>query len=139
MKELDLPQSTINGILDNPTDIPKLSNSSSPFNLTPDIASNVLSGYTNGFHRVFYLNAALSAACVVITVFMIRHKELVRPDEVEMKRKAEEAYKNKKKGRGQDKASAKTDSGTQISEVGLPRNSGEKGSSEQTTLVTPKS
>jgi len=137
MNQLDLPQSTINGILDNPTDIPKLSNSGSPFNVSPDNARSILDGYTKGFHIVFYLNAALSVACVIITVFMIKHKELIRPDEMEMKRKAEEAYRNKKKGNGQDKEAARRDSGTMVSEIGLPRISGEKRSSEQPTLVAP--
>lgn len=99
MNQLHLPQSTIDGIVDNPTVIPRLSNSSSsPFNVSPEVASSILDGYTKGLHTVFYVNAALSAFCVFVTIFMIKHKELIRPDEAEMKRKAEEAYKMEKKG-----------------------------------------
>lgn len=38
------------------------------------------------------VNAALSAFCVIVTIFMIKHKELPWPDEGEMKKRAEEAY-----------------------------------------------
>lgn len=143
MNQLDLPQSTIDGIVDNPTDIPKLFNSSSsPFTVSPQIASSILNGYTKGFHTVFYLNAALSVMCVIVTIFMIKHKELVRPDEMEMKRKAEEAYRNRRKGNGENtdvEASGKKGGGTAMPEFGLPRNSGEKRSSEKPTFVSPDS
>lgn len=73
---------------------------------------------------------------------MIKHKELVRPDEMEMKRKAEEAYRNRRKGNGENtdvEASGKKGGGTAMPEFGLPRNSGEKRSSEKPTLVSPDS
>ena len=92
MNQLHLPQSTIDGIVNNPTIIHALiDGSSSQFDVSPGVAKSILGGYEKGFHTVFYVNAALSAFSVVVTILMIRHKELVRADEAERKRKAEEA------------------------------------------------
>lgn len=138
MNELQLPKSTVDGIVDDPTIIPTLSNSSSsPYDLPPAVASSILGGYTKGFHSVFYLNAALSAFCVVITIFMIKHKELTRPDEAEMKRRAEEAYRNERKGNVSDvEATAQAEESTELTELSSTpeqRNSGMEQISERPT------
>ncbi|KAI5120822.1 hypothetical protein M0805_003218 [Coniferiporia weirii] len=94
MTSLGLPSSTINSIIDDPTTLhPFLTGTSnSNFVVSPEIAANILSGYTSGFRIVFILNAALAALCVFVAAIMIRHKELVRADDTEMRKYAKEAY-----------------------------------------------
>lgn len=74
------------------------------------------------------VNAALSAFCVVVTIFMIKHKELPRPDEGEMKKRAEEAYMNERKGNISDvEATAHAGGSMELTEPNLTpeqRNSG---------------
>ncbi|THH09774.1 hypothetical protein EW145_g1785 [Phellinidium pouzarii] len=94
MTSLGLTATTISSIIDDPTSLhPALAvNSTTNSSITPKIATNVLSGYTQGFRAVFILNAVLTAFSVVVAAGMIRHKELIRKDEPEMRRRAREAY-----------------------------------------------
>ncbi|GBE80866.1 hypothetical protein SCP_0305860 [Sparassis crispa] len=45
------------------------------------MAVRILARYTRGFRAVFITNASLSAAATLVSVLMIRHKELTRGDE----------------------------------------------------------
>lgn len=92
MVSLGLPTTTVNNIIDDPTVLhPLLSpnaTTSPPSPINPSTAIAVLSAYTHGVHTVFTLNAALAAVCVIVAAAMIRHKELIRADEAEMRRRA---------------------------------------------------
>ena len=106
MTSLGIPNALITEIINDPTIIPKLTGNTTltsdpQFQITPSIAADILSALTSGFHNVFYLNASLATLCVVVSVLMIRHKELVRPGEKELKKKAEEAYR-KERSEGND-------------------------------------
>ena len=118
MTALSLPEDTIDEIIDDPTILPSLvspssstssanssnsnSNSSATITISPQTALSVLAGYTHGVQSVFVLNAALEALCVAVSVGMIKHKELVRADEAEMRRRAREELEEHvaKKGEG---------------------------------------
>lgn len=107
MKSLHLPTSAIEAIIDDPTILATLvspgANATTPALISPSIAREVLKGYNNGFHSLFILNAVLAAICVVVSAVMIKHKELTRADEAEMRRQARERYEKK---RQRKKASA---------------------------------
>jgi hypothetical protein len=63
-------------------------------------ASFILShGYTRGFRSVFLLNASLASVAVVVSIFMIRHKELIRGDEEELKAEAKKGTQTEKHGK----------------------------------------
>ena len=140
MNQLHLPQSTIDGIVNNPTIIHALINgTSSQFDVPPDVARSILDGYEKGFHTVFYVNAALSAFSVIATILMIKHKELIRADEMEMKRKAEEAYRNEKRGKSShaDIEAMVPESGNAVELTEFATNVGENRSSGQPTSDVP--
>lgn len=101
MSSLGLPTSAINNIIDDPTILHPLLSSNAPSAfVNPSTASTILGAYTTGVHTVFILNAALAAVCVFVAAMMIRHKELTRGDEAEMRRRAlvEEKVGNDEKG-----------------------------------------
>ncbi|KAH8110380.1 MFS general substrate transporter [Phellopilus nigrolimitatus] len=108
MTSIGLSSSTINTIIDDPTALhPFLTsstteNSTSTFSITPNTAKLILRGYTTGFRDVFVLNAALTALSVVVSISMIHHKELIRSDEEEMRRRGREAYTKDFKGGGKE-------------------------------------
>ena len=140
MNQLHLPQSTIDGIVNNPTIIHALiDGTSSQFDVSPGVAKSILGGYEKGFHTVFYVNAALSAFSVVVTILMIKHKELVRADEAERKRKAEEAYRIEKKGKAThgDIEAMVPESGNAVELTEFATDVGENRSSGQPTSEVP--
>jgi len=51
-------------------------------------AEKILDGYTSGVRAVFILNASLAAFCVLVSAMMIKHKELVRADDADLKKAA---------------------------------------------------
>jgi hypothetical protein len=90
MRALDLPESAISAVIDDPTILSNVS-ALSAMGISSSEASNILNrGYTIGFRDLFFLNAALSVFATVVSVLMIKHKELIRGDEEELKRKAKE-------------------------------------------------
>ena len=104
MTSLKLRTSIINDIIDDPTLLqPLLTGSNATASdititandISPSVALDILAGYTSGFRTLFVLNASLSAICVIVAIIMIRHKELLRGDEEEMRRAARE---NESKG-----------------------------------------
>ena len=105
MISLRLPGSTINMIINNPTVIhPLLSPSAGNGTLSgisSDTAQSILAGYTHGFRTVFVLNASLATLCVFVAYVMIKHKELIRADEGEMRRRALESLRERERtGKG---------------------------------------
>ncbi|KAI3596409.1 mfs drug transporter [Moniliophthora roreri] len=97
MKSLSLPESTISTVIDDPSLL------SHPFNttslgITPTSAEYILAkGYNKGFRSVFILNACLAVVATLVSIMMIKHKELVRGDEEKLKLKALEELREKKK------------------------------------------
>ena len=86
MSSLQLPSTTIDKIIDNPTLLgARLSNGSATaleaLGISPHTADVILDGYTNGFRIVFIMNAILAAIATVVSILMIHHKELTREDE----------------------------------------------------------
>ena len=101
MVSLGVSSSQISAVIDDPTALypllsPNASSTSSPFaNISPSTASQILSGYTHGVRSVFLLNACLAALCVLVAYVMIHHKELIRADEVEMRKRAKAQFEGK--------------------------------------------
>lgn len=94
MSELELPPATILQIINDPTSLH--SGNLTSVGITPNDIDQILSGYTRGFRSVFILNASLAVASVVVAIFMIRHKNLTREEDAELKKKAKERLaKNK--------------------------------------------
>jgi len=88
MHQLDLPDSAISVVMDDPTILSNVTAYSS-LGISPESASYVLNrGYTVGFRDLFFLNAALSVLATIVTILMIKHKELLRGDEEELRKKA---------------------------------------------------
>ncbi|KAH9925946.1 MFS general substrate transporter [Epithele typhae] len=90
MAKLGLPASVISAVVDDPTALSAPTSASDAVRLPADVAARVLDAYVRGFRVVFLLNAALAALATVVAVFMIKHTELTRGDEAELKKKAEE-------------------------------------------------
>ena len=93
MKSLSLPEPVISQIIDDPSILNSLFN---PTNLTSIPAGTSISqgdaqyilvyGYNKGFRDIFVLNASLAAFAAIVSVLLIKHKELIRADEAEMVR-----------------------------------------------------
>jgi len=95
MTSLSLPSEIISKIVDDPALLSSVSSPSSPLasmGISSSTASNILlHGYTRGFRWVFLLNASLASLAVVVSVFMIKHKELTRGDDEALKAEAKKA------------------------------------------------
>lgn len=98
MNAIPLSPTMISAIIDDPS---KLA-SPSLLGLSSTTASYILSqGYTRGFRTVFILNACLSAMATIASITMIKHKELTRGDEAELRKEATEekgGQESKEKG-----------------------------------------
>ncbi|KAL5510892.1 hypothetical protein ACEPAG_4649 [Sanghuangporus baumii] len=100
MTSLRLPESTINMIIDDPTILHPLlssSNNDTFSGISSGTAQSILVGYTHGFRAVFVLNASLAAFSVFVSAIMIKHKELIRGDESEMRKRALEDLQAREK------------------------------------------
>ena len=100
MTKLNLPSSTIKRIVDDPTLLNSVNSSSNALDgldITPSMASHILSGYNSGFRAVFIMNATLAAIATVVSVFMIRHKNLTRDDEAQLRAQAKKEYEGDRK------------------------------------------
>jgi hypothetical protein len=85
MNVLDLSPEIITSILNDPS---KLA-SPNTLGISASTASAILShGYTRGFRSVFLLNASLTAVATIASIFMIRHKDLMRGDEAGLRESA---------------------------------------------------
>lgn len=87
MHKLDLPSALMNIIIDNPSSLASPSTLGIPSSTAVVILEN---GYTKGFRMVFILNASLAAVATIASVTMIKHKDLTRGDEEQLKRQAGE-------------------------------------------------
>src|SRR5262249_45995649 len=95
MTSLSLPEKLIKTIIDDPT---RLSNPSS-LNLSPEQAAIILEdGYTKGFRSVFILNEGLSAFATVVSIMMIKHKDMNRDDHLKKEQRNERKKHDEEKG-----------------------------------------
>lgn len=90
MLGLGMSTNAIKAIIDSPTTLgdrfsAASSSKLSDLGITENMAVTILDGYTNGFRTVFILNACFSALATVTSFLMIRHKELSRGDETQLK------------------------------------------------------
>ncbi|KAK7691326.1 hypothetical protein QCA50_004720 [Cerrena zonata] len=103
MSKLGLPNSAITRIVDDPSILANRFNTSSnplgDMGVTPAAVDQIIAGYTSGFRTVFILNACLAALASIVSILMIRHKELTRPDEEQLKAQAKEIYDIEKRNR----------------------------------------
>ncbi|KAF8551553.1 MFS general substrate transporter [Imleria badia] len=103
LTSLDLSPSAIKTIVDNPA---LLGLRTSPSQLAslgigPTQAAYALAhGYTQGFKSVFVLNACLASVATLASIFMIKHKELVRGDEERLREEAKQLLES---GKGKEK------------------------------------
>ncbi|KZT72462.1 MFS general substrate transporter [Daedalea quercina L-15889] len=103
MSDLRLSSATIRAIIDDPTILgDRLSASSSSklsaLGITDSMALTILDGYTQGFRTLFIMNACLAATATLASIFMIRHKELTRGDEEQLRAAARANEKDTEKG-----------------------------------------
>ncbi|KAI0821204.1 major facilitator superfamily domain-containing protein [Irpex lacteus] len=95
MKQLNLPASTISAVVDEPTVVRAIlldhtiTNGTSTLGISPSQATHILRGYNSGFRAVFIMNATLAAFATIVSVVMIRHKNLERDDDADLRAKAE--------------------------------------------------
>lgn len=102
MTSLSLPETLIKTIIDDPT---RLSNPSS-LGLSVEQATVILeNGYTKGFRSVFLLNASLSAFATVVSIVMIKHKDLNRDDHLKQAQRDERKKHDEEKGVADEKHS----------------------------------
>jgi len=90
MNALGLSATAIKAIIDDPTVLgARLSSSASSklasLGISDGMAITILDGYTRGFRTLFIMNACLAATATLASVFMIRHKELTRGDEDQLR------------------------------------------------------
>ncbi|KAJ7833188.1 MFS general substrate transporter [Mycena leptocephala] len=85
MMGLNLPSSQIGQIIDNPV----LLHTPASLGVSHDIATTILErGYAKGFSSLFILNAALTVLATLVSVVMIKHKELSRDDDEMLRQQA---------------------------------------------------
>ena len=99
---LGMSSAAIKAIIDDPTVLgDRFSAASSSkladLGITDSMAVTILDGYTKGFRIVFILNACLSALAAITSFLMIRHKELSRGDEDQLKAAAQASGSEKDK------------------------------------------
>ncbi|KAF8837804.1 MFS general substrate transporter [Paxillus ammoniavirescens] len=101
LSSLSLAPSAISTIIDDPTILRSGTSTSqlAALGLTPSQAGYALEyGYTAGFKFVFILNACLAGVATVSSIFMIKHKELVRGDEDKLQSEARQLLENSGNG-----------------------------------------
>jgi hypothetical protein len=85
MMGLNLPSSQIRQIIDNPV----LLHTPASLGVSHDIATTILErGYAKGFSSLFILNAALTVLATLVSVVMLKHKELSRDDDEMLRQQA---------------------------------------------------
>ncbi|KAJ7185862.1 major facilitator superfamily domain-containing protein [Mycena filopes] len=95
MTSLGLSPSQIGTIIDDPA----LLNTPASVGITQDTARDILyHGYTKGFRALFIMNACLTAFATLISVVMIKHKDLLRGDEEMLRQQAVREGLEKKMG-----------------------------------------
>ncbi|KAJ7099964.1 major facilitator superfamily domain-containing protein [Mycena belliarum] len=90
-------------------DDPSLLHTPARANVSPTVATAILyHGYTKGFSALFILNAALTVFATLVSVVMIKHKELSRGEDEMLRQRALREGLEKKMG----KSGAATPAGT---------------------------
>ncbi|KAJ6606728.1 MFS general substrate transporter [Mycena sp. CBHHK59/15] len=85
MAALNLPPSQISQIIDDPVRL----HTPASVGVSTDIAKDILDrGYAKGFSSLFIMNAALTVFATLVSVVMIKHKELSRDDDEMLRQKA---------------------------------------------------
>ncbi|KAJ6512440.1 major facilitator superfamily-domain-containing protein [Mycena sanguinolenta] len=85
MAALNLPPSQISQIINDPVRL----HTPASVGVSTDIASDILDrGYAKGFSSLFIMNAALNVFATLVSVVMIKHKELSRDDDEMLRQKA---------------------------------------------------
>ncbi|KAF7363190.1 MFS drug transporter [Mycena venus] len=85
MAALNLPPSQISQIIDDPVRL----HIPASVGVSTDIAKSILDrGYAKGFSSLFIMNAALTVFATLVSVVMIKHKELSRDDDEMLRQKA---------------------------------------------------
>ena len=82
MHKLALPSPLTNAIINNPSSLASPSTLGIPSSTAIFILEN---GYTKGFRTLFILNASLAAVATIASITMIKHKNLTRGDEEQLK------------------------------------------------------
>src|ERR1700735_498958 len=82
MHKLSLPSALMNTIINNPSSLASPSTLGIPSSTATIILEN---GYTKGFRTVFILHASLAAIATIASIGMIKHKDLTRGDEEQLK------------------------------------------------------
>lgn len=94
MNQLHLPSSVISDIVDDPTVVGSIiaehtNDIAASLVLSPQQATHILRGYNDGFRAVFIMNATLAAFATIVSIVMIRHKNLERDDDADLRAQAE--------------------------------------------------
>ena len=92
IKPLGLSESIIYLLENDPTII----NDPSRLALTPEQKTAIISGYTKGFHSVFYLTCACCLIAFLSALFLIDQLELNRADDQDLRRQAKEELRRRK-------------------------------------------
>jgi len=77
--------------------------SKTTFNVTAELRHELLEGYIHGFRIVFILNASLAVFAAFVAFIMIKHKELTRSDDAQLKAEARKREELEMKGLGAKK------------------------------------
>ncbi|KAF7308584.1 MFS drug transporter [Mycena chlorophos] len=105
LSDIGVPSSTITRIINDPA----LLHTPSSVNLTASMAHDALySGYTKGFSSLFEMDAALTVLATLVSVVMIKHKELTRKDDEVLKQRALAEALEKKKEKEKMRSGAAT-------------------------------
>ncbi|KAK7439541.1 hypothetical protein VKT23_017469 [Stygiomarasmius scandens] len=95
MTPFSFSSSVISAVIDDPT---LLGNSTraSALGISQDQSHSILTqGYTKGFSHLFILNGCLAAVATIVAYTMIKHKELTRGDENELREKAKREFEER--------------------------------------------
>ncbi|KAL7277563.1 hypothetical protein ACG7TL_008486 [Trametes sanguinea] len=94
MTSIGLHSSTISTIVDDPTVLgartAATDSTLGDLGISAEVADRILGAYIKGFRSVFLLNASLNAVATVAAIALIRHTDLNRGDEDELRKQAAE-------------------------------------------------
>ncbi|KAJ3763867.1 MFS general substrate transporter [Lentinula raphanica] len=130
MVEISLPPSTITSILNDPSILARASSIGLPDEQALHVLEN---GYEAGFRKFFIINASFGTLATIVSILMVKHKELSRDDDDKLKKEAKAGLaKQNSEANMENGQAAKSDSRMT-----------EKGEMEvangQTPIGTPKS
>ncbi|KAI0087353.1 MFS general substrate transporter [Irpex rosettiformis] len=92
IRSLALSEDQINALVDDPTII----NDSSKIDLSEEAKHVVITGYSKGFRSVFFLTLACTLIAFLSAIFCVEQHELIRADDMELKRQGKEFIKQRK-------------------------------------------